>query len=169
MVASSRINGRATNKEPVITCSKYPCSRSCAYCGQVFDLPTIGLHLLPTTFLMEEAKTMTKKTLAALAITGLFSQTVLAGPTLLTLGAPSCGKWTVEAKNESAIGLAHGFWLTGYLSGASYGSQRDILKDKPDKEGLMLWIGNYCQKNPLASVTDAAQELIRELVKKNNQ
>ena len=112
---------------------------------------------------------MTKRTLAALAITALFNQPALAGQTLLTLGAPSCGKWTVEVKNESALGLAYGSWLTGYLSGASYGSQRDILKDKPDKEGLMLWVGNYCQKNPLASVTDAAQELIRELIKKNNQ
>ena len=88
---------------------------------------------------------------------------------LQVLGAPSCGKWAVESKGESAVGLAYGFWLTGYLSGASYGSQRDILKHKPDKEGLMLWIGNFCQKNPLAGVNEAAQELIKELIKKNGQ
>lgn len=42
-VAPSRINGRATNKEPVSTCSKDSCSESCAYWGQVCDLPAIRL------------------------------------------------------------------------------------------------------------------------------
>ena len=108
---------------------------------------------------------MTKKILA-LAITLLISHNAIA---LQILGVPSCGKWTVEIKNESAVGLAYGFWLTGYLSGTAYGSQRDILKHKPDKEGLMLWVGNFCQKNPLADVDEAARELIKELVKKNGQ
>ena len=83
------------------------------------------------------------------------------------LGTPSCGEWVTETRKNSATSIAFGFWLTGYLSGIAYGSGKDVLKDRPDREGLLLWIENYCQKNPLSKVNEAAQELARELLKKS--
>lgn len=44
-VTLSRINGDAPNKEPVSPCNKYPCSWSCAFCGQPCRLPTNRLAL----------------------------------------------------------------------------------------------------------------------------
>lgn len=47
MVTPMRRNGDAPNKEPVATCNKCSCSRSCALWGQPCGLPPIGLA--PTT------------------------------------------------------------------------------------------------------------------------
>lgn len=54
MVAGVRINGRATNKEPVSTCNQYTCTRSYAYWGQVCDLPPKQLALTTNSHFMKK-------------------------------------------------------------------------------------------------------------------
>nr|AWD72263.1 hypothetical protein pH8NP1_p002 [Polaromonas sp. H8N] len=110
---------------------------------------------------------MIRRILAVLALTALISHEALAEVQIL--GAPSCGRWVAEKKSGSALALAYGSWVTGFLSGTAYGTGKDIFKSRPDIEGVMLWVQNFCEKNPLAGVEEAAQALIPELLKKNRQ
>ena len=41
-------------------------------------------------------------------------------------------------------------------------SRDDLLRGR-DADGLTAWIDNYCRRNPLHPVTQAAHELIKEL------
>jgi hypothetical protein len=76
----------------------------------------------------------------------------------------SCGKWTNTPK-RSPERVVYEKWVFGYLSGIN------IMHTGPDwlalpgrdVDGLKAWIDNYCRRNPLHPVTQAAHELIKEL------
>lgn len=60
-------------------------------------------------------------------------------------------------------------WVLGYLSGSNYerwsGNRYARLGEGFDKESLALWLINWCTQNPLRSIDDAAESLVREIDK----
>jgi hypothetical protein len=74
----------------------------------------------------------------------------------------SCGKWTNTPKNTAQQDVL-GSWLFGYLSGINAENAGvDFLRGREPDE-LMAWIDNYCQRNPVHGITQAINELIKEL------
>jgi hypothetical protein len=74
----------------------------------------------------------------------------------------SCGKWTNTPKNTAQHDV-QGSWVFGYLSGINAeNSGVDFLRGREPDE-LMAWIDNYCQRNPVHGITQAINELIKEL------
>ena len=62
-------------------------------------------------------------------------------------------------------GAVNEAWFVGFLSGMAFESNKDLLKGT-DNASITLWVTNYCQKNPLKSLSQAADELADELAKK---
>ena len=74
----------------------------------------------------------------------------------------SCGKWINTPKNTAQHDV-QGSWVFGYLSGINAENAGvDFLRGKEPDE-LMAWIDNYCQRNPVHGITQAINELIKEL------
>ena len=73
------------------------------------------------------------------------------------LGFP-CGKWTNTPKNTAQHEVLK-TWVFGYLSGVSvHNPGSDLLRGR-DSDGLTAWIDNYCRRNPLHPLRQAAHEL----------
>lgn len=106
---------------------------------------------------------MKKINFATLILTILCGISVNAGATgVMQIGTPSCGNWVKEGINNSAMGGAYFYWLSGYLSGMAVATNKDILRDA-DTASIVLWMDNYCKENPLRHVDYAANELFTEL------
>lgn len=89
---------------------------------------------------------------------------------VVVFGEISCGKWdkTSTAKfgtDEAWDKIAHRIWLTGFLSGAAFSSNIDVLKNT-DAESVYLWMDNYCRSHSLDTVTAGANALLIELTKR---
>lgn len=94
-----------------------------------------------------------------------------------TIGNPSCGGWILsreEEKMEDAAWhtgwkvLVNNAWLTGYVSGinSSESQQIDFLKNV-DGDSLYLFVDKYCQEHPLDDISQAADALYAELLRKS--
>ena len=77
-------------------------------------------------------------------------------------GVKSCGSFVQEKKNTN--GVLYNAWVAGYLTAVNLTSPvlYSIL-GKTDINGAMLWLENYCNKNPLKNFVDAVQALVNEL------
>jgi hypothetical protein len=79
-------------------------------------------------------------------------------------GRRSCGDWTTSGSSRDiSQQTRHAMmtqWVFGFLSASALGSSSisDALK-ATDAEGLIHWIDNYCQANPLDSIDVAAEAL----------
>ena len=74
----------------------------------------------------------------------------------------TCGKF-VEAR-RSHTDFVDKWWLAGYLTAMNYEMPDTYsLVGSDDLSGSMLWLENWCIKNPLSDLTDGAQALVREL------
>ena len=86
---------------------------------------------------------------------------------ITTMGAKPCGEWV---KNEESNGwpavVQHG-WVIGFISGVSLHADIDVLKNASG-DSIILWITNYCRRNPLENSGDAAAKLFVELLQKKN-
>ena len=76
----------------------------------------------------------------------------------------SCGAWVASAGSEAgrAQYLA---WFRGFITGVNF-SQRDRqveLERLPSTETLVLYVDQYCRKNPLGTFPGAAFQLVRDL------
>jgi len=79
------------------------------------------------------------------------------------VGLESCGAWT-EAKEEGWGNVSYPQyvgWVTGYVTGFTV-STGDRYKDT-DVPALLVYIDNYCQKNPLKPFMDGARLLVHDL------
>jgi hypothetical protein len=78
---------------------------------------------------------------------------------------PSCGKWTALRKEHGIEGHAVEFWLLGYVSGYNmYGPDPNGgVGISIDTEGMEAFVDQYCTANPMMSLLDAADKLVREL------
>ena len=98
-------------------------------------------------------------------------------------GGSDCGQWM---KRTDSVGIknARETWLAGYMSGlnamywsdeakrynvwslaywGSYPSMGDPLRKVNSFDQLILWMDNYCTKNPLSTVQKGGSELFTEL------
>lgn len=83
-------------------------------------------------------------------------------------GARSCGVW-IKNKNVGGIAAtAQTGWLAGYMSGLAVGGNSDALTDT-DVDSMVLWVSNYCEKNPLESTSTAGTMLFLELKRREKQ
>ena len=73
-------------------------------------------------------------------------------------GTASCGLF-VQAR-RTAQDSAYKDWLGGFLTATSWLTNTENIAGKTDLASLMLWIENYCNKNPLKSFGVAAANLI---------
>src|SRR4051794_29669193 len=87
-------------------------------------------------------------------------------------GLSSCGAWTEARRARGADSLAFMSWALGYLSGINEGTnafaKRDILV-RSDAQALLGWLDNYCLSNPLEPLKKAADELVGELLKRDEK
>jgi len=85
----------------------------------------------------------------------------------MTLGASDCGQWVNESKSTPSMRA----WLLGFMSGLNAMHE---LTNKPDDpmtkinsaQQVYVWMDNFCQKNPLKSVSSGGIDLFIELMKK---
>ncbi len=82
----------------------------------------------------------------------------------LSPGGSSCGQVIEEYRKDSTSYQFMKAWVNGYFSAINYKvyDGENILHGT-DAESAMLWIRNYCQKNPLNALAGAAVSLYIEL------
>lgn len=80
-------------------------------------------------------------------------------------GQISCGSWLEEREKKSWSDIVNQGWVAGYLSGVAYTSQVDLLVEA-DAAAVAFWVDNYCRREPLSQLIDAANALSAELAKK---
>ena len=82
----------------------------------------------------------------------------------MMLGPPDCGEWFQQPSSKA--------WLAGYLSGINgssfYSDGTDFIEAVSGAQ-VFLWMDNYCKANPLKTVPEGANQLIRELYTKANK
>ena len=83
-------------------------------------------------------------------------------------GNSSCGAWTQDHANPSGLSYGEDFWVQGFLSAVNeYGTGVSNITNGTDAFGVSAWISNYCAANPLKSISEAADMLVVELLKRN--
>jgi opacity protein-like surface antigen len=82
--------------------------------------------------------------------------------TLLGAGTASCGSWTETRRTNGYF--QHSGWVQGYLT--AYNAMLPGVVDLTegiDVAGIMGWMDNYCNKNPLNNMDDTAAALVKHL------
>jgi len=74
-------------------------------------------------------------------------------------GIDSCGSWIKWRKTKSGW-HQEGQWVSGFISAAGYYGRN--LK-KVDSYAMLAFMDNYCQQNPLSTISDGAKSLADEL------
>ncbi len=103
---------------------------------------------------------MKRALLAAIMLMPLLSYAVPSNLVpMRTYGVPDCGEWINQNSNGNKA------WLLGLLTGMNI---RDATLDNSlskltSAEQAFLWMDNYCRANPLRSVLDGGDALLREL------
>ncbi len=100
----------------------------------------------------------------------IFAAQAHAQNVIMGAGVASCGTWTADqrapkASNRSIQGEQ---WVLGFLSSAAMSYDIDPLKDV-DADGVWAWFDNYCQANPLTSITQAAVAFLHEVKVRRQQ
>jgi hypothetical protein len=93
---------------------------------------------------------------------------------VLGVGNNSCGSWGEARHSLGLLPDVYAGWVAGFLSGANSilansVDHIDTLKQaaiETDAKGLLAWIDNYCQSHPLNSVSQAADALGAELIRR---
>jgi hypothetical protein len=111
-------------------------------------------------------KTLTVKKLSIAIVVSVFLIQPSFGATIF--GEADCGQWIAKDPTFSASDRA---WLLGYMSGLSVLYEKEGKKGNPLKkinssDQIVVWMDNYCQKNPLRSVASGGHELFEEIIKK---
>jgi hypothetical protein len=110
-------------------------------------------------------KRLNIKNLLIAGVTGLIFLNHASAST--TWGASDCGEWVAESKSNASM---RG-WLLGFMTGL--GAMHEITgkTDNPlsklnSGQQIYLWMDNYCQRNPLKTISLGGVDLFYELVKK---
>ena len=74
-------------------------------------------------------------------------------------GINSCGSWVKWRKTKSGW-HQDGQWVSGFISAAGYYGME--LKTV-DSDAVLVFMDNYCQKNPLNAISGGAKALAKEL------
>ena len=102
-----------------------------------------------------------KNFLIAIALGLVFLNPVQAASTWVE---PDCGEWV----NTSKSNLTFKAWILGFLSGLGVMYELRGGTDNPtgkikSAQQIYVWMDNFCQKNPLKTVSDGGIELLIEL------
>ena len=107
-------------------------------------------------------------------VTTLFLAVFLLHPTysnsqqqsFANLGAVDCGLWLKDTDQMKSLYKA---WLLGFLTGVNLSDTKvvksNFLANLNSGQQAVLFVDNYCQKNPLKNTIDAAMNLIFDLEK----
>ena len=88
-----------------------------------------------------------------------------AGGTFQVFGVAttSCGKY-ISHFNDVRWKVLYRNWVTGFMTGVNYSSKDiDDISGGLDSDALLKFIYNYCEENPLKTVSDGAHYLVQEL------
>lgn len=114
---------------------------------------------------------MTRKPHLILALLALgFIQPALGqGGGAINFGNRDCGIWLQTDNDYLRIGSEG--WLLGYLSGQNMvlhtlknKKRGDVLRKINSAKQIFLWMDNYCRANPLNDIATGANELMVELM-----
>jgi len=102
-----------------------------------------------------------KKILSGIALVMVFLNPVQAST---TWGVSDCGEWVNKSKNTPSMRT----WLLGFMTGLGVMHELNEKTDDPLKklnsaEQMYVWMDNFCQKNPLKTVTLGGVNLFLEL------
>ena len=84
-----------------------------------------------------------------------------------TWGDSDCGEWVSESKSNASMRT----WLAGFMTGLGAmhelrGNTDNPLSKINSAQQMFLWMDNFCQKNPLKTVSVGGVDLFFELIKK---
>jgi hypothetical protein len=83
-------------------------------------------------------------------------------------GVTNCAAYKIESKKDSSMHYINLNWAKGFISGVNYihaeTRGNTHLGKGLDLESLTLWIDNYCQDHPTATLSDASAALVEELM-----
>lgn len=88
--------------------------------------------------------------------------------TLAATNESTCGTY-LSARDEAHHGQfarqnMYKSWLMGFVTGYDFGAPETYdITPSMDLEAMMLWVENYCRRNPLATFAQAAGALITQL------
>jgi len=80
---------------------------------------------------------------------------------VLGAGTVTCLAWTAEhASNSVAAGIQNS-WVFGYITGFnSWAPGTNDASQAVDNPELLAWMGTYCEKNPVDTISQASSALI---------
>lgn len=76
-------------------------------------------------------------------------------------GASSCGTY-IEDQNSQVLSQINIHWVLGYITGYNMSTNKNI-GGETDVPAISQYLLNYCEKNPLDELEDAAYDLIKAL------
>jgi hypothetical protein len=81
-------------------------------------------------------------------------------------GETSCKSWTKERHAETAMSLAYGGWVLGFVSGVNaihiLTGDQDFIKTAVAKQ-MIAWVDDHCAAHPNDNLDSAAFGLISTL------
>lgn len=102
----------------------------------------------------------------AIAVVGLLLLSLAADAAMvLGPGSASCVTWNGDRQRNESHSQLNQAWVLGFVTSYNlYKSASQSSAPRPmDSRGMMVWIDNYCDANPLKDISDAAQALIEDL------
>ena len=80
-------------------------------------------------------------------------------------GLASCAKYLKEDKEDNWTVLAYNAWVSGFMSATGgHSNTQKLLGDVADWYGIQYLIRQYCEKNPLDNLADAAEDVAEQLI-----
>jgi hypothetical protein len=101
----------------------------------------------------------------AILLVGLLVSTSTVAETITTLGDHSCSTWIRNREAKGSGEIADLAWLNGFLTGFSFGLNKNILADT-DSETASLWMDDYCKSHHLEDISLPGSLLANELMKR---
>ena len=81
---------------------------------------------------------------------------------MIGAGVSTCGTWTADRKTpNSVLALSDGQWVLGFLTGVAITNHNADPLRGLDANGVLAWVDNYCQANPIKQIVDAALAFYR--------
>ena len=83
-------------------------------------------------------------------------------------GVKSCDTYLTDRKKKNTMHYINLNWAKGFITGVNYihaeSRGNSKLGTGLDQEALALWLDNYCQGKPTATLSDASAALVDELI-----
>ena len=77
-------------------------------------------------------------------------------------GGTTCAEWTSARISGRSLIIEH--WISGALSGMSIASNKQFWtrNGSANVKAVVLWLDNYCERNPSTFVLSGADKLFRQ-------